>query len=298
MASRAIFFPPGPIGNPDEGRVPMDVRQIRLTIAYDGTDFAGWQIQPGLPTIQEAVEIALERMLGHRPQATGSGRTDAGVHAHGQVATFLTTARYEPAIFRNALNAFLPATIRIVHADEVPQAFHPTLDARSKRYRYRVDNATVADPLKFRFAHHVARPVDVLAMRSAAELLVGRHDFAAFQTVGSERVSTVRRVFACDVLRIDDEVHIEVEADGFLYNMVRAIAGTLILVGTGRWQPRRVGEVLRSRDRKIGGPTAPAKGLAKLWVNFDGPKFDPGWMRPADRSRHLPGTRPVAGSKA
>ncbi len=257
----------------------MDVRQIRLTIAYDGTDFAGWQIQPGLPTIQDEVESALEKILARRPQVMGSGRTDSGVHAHGQVATFLTTARYEPVIFRNALNAFLPDTIRIVHADEVSQAFHPTLDARSKRYRYRVDNAPVADPMSFRYACHVPRPLDVPAMRLAAGFLVGRHDFAAFQTVGSERVSTVRRIFACDVIRSGDEVRIEVEADGFLYNMVRAIAGTLILVGSGRWEPGRVEAVLKSRDRKIAGPTAPAKGLSKLWVNFEGPRFDPGWSR-------------------
>jgi len=258
----------------------MDVRQIRLTIAYDGTDFAGWQIQPGLPTIQEAVETGLEKMLARRPQLVGSGRTDAGVHAHGQVATFLTTARYEPVIFRNALNAFLPDTIRIVHADEVSQAFHPTLDARSKRYRYRLDNAPVADPMKLRFAHHVPRPLDVPAMRVAAGFLVGRHDFAAFQTVGSDRISTVRRIFACDVSRLDfeEEIRIEVEADGFLYNMVRAIAGTLILVGSGRWSAERVDAVLKSHDRKLAGPTAPAKGLSKLWVNFEGPKFDPGWM--------------------
>lgn len=256
----------------------MDVRQIRLTIAYDGTDFAGWQIQPGLPTIQDSVESALERMLGRRPQAMGSGRTDAGVHAIGQVATFLTSATYEPAIFRNALNAFLPDTIRVRHADEVSQAFHPTLDARSKRYRYRVDNGPVADPMKFRYAHHVPRPLDELAMREAASCLIGRHDFAAFQTVGSERVSTVRRIFACDVIRVDDEVQVEVEADGFLYNMVRSIAGTLILVGSGKWSPQRVADVLKSCDRKIAGPTAPAKGLTKLRVNFEGPRFEPGWM--------------------
>jgi tRNA pseudouridine38-40 synthase len=250
----------------------MDVRQIRLTIAYDGTDFSGWQTQPGLPTIQDAIETALERMLGRRPQIVGSGRTDAGVHAHAQVACFLTTALYDPAIFANAVNAFLPPTIRILHADEVSQAFHVTLDVVSKRYRYRVDNGPVADPMKLRHAHHVPVRLDAGRMRRAAGALVGRHDFAAFQTVGSERLSTVRNVFACDVERVDDEVHIEVEADGFLYNMVRAIAGTLILVGSGKWSEDRVGAILKSCDRKIAGPTAPAKGLAMLWVNYDRPR--------------------------
>jgi tRNA pseudouridine38-40 synthase len=257
----------------------MDVRQIRLTIAYDGTGYAGWQIQPGLPTIQESVENALEKMLGKRVQVSGSGRTDAGVHAFGQVATFLTTSRHDPVIFRNAANAFLADSIRVRFADEVSQAFHPTLDARSKRYRYRVDNASVADPTLLRYAHHVPRPLDIQAMQAAANFLVGRHDFAAFQTVGSERISTVRRIFACDVSRLDDEVRIEVEADGFLYNMVRSIAGTLILVGSGKWLPDRVLDVLLSYDRKLAGPTAPAKGLAKLWVNFAGNRFEPGWRK-------------------
>ena len=250
----------------------MDVRQIRLTIAYDGTDCSGWQTQPGLPTIQDSIETALERMLGRRPQIVGSGRTDAGVHAHAQVACFLTTARYDPAIFANAVNAFLPPTIRILHADEVSQAFHVTLDVVSKRYRYRVDNGPVADPMKLRHAHHVPARLDAGRMRRAAGALVGRHDFAAFQTVGSERLSTVRNVFACDVERVDDEVRIEVEADGFLYNMVRAIAGTMILVGSGKWSEDRVGAILKSCDRKIAGPTAPAKGLAMLWVNYDRPR--------------------------
>lgn len=247
----------------------MDVRNIRLKIAYDGTNFAGWQTQPGLPTIQDSIESAVERMTGQRPKLIGSGRTDAGVHAHAQVASFYTTARYAPTVFQNAINAFLPDTIRIIGADEVPQSFHPTLDSISKRYRYRIDNSPVADPLKWQYAHHMATSLDAKMMQVAAVYLVGRHDFAAFQTVGSERLSTVRRVLACEVFRRDSEVHVEVEADGFLYNMVRAIAGTLILVGSGRWSPERVGTILKSADRKISGPTAPAKGLAMLWVKYE-----------------------------
>lgn len=246
----------------------MDVRNIRLKIAYDGTGFAGWQTQPGLPTIQESIEIAIEKMTGQRPKLIGSGRTDAGVHAHAQVATFYTTARYSPDKFQNAINAFLPPEIRVINADEVPVTFHPTLDVISKRYRYRIDNCRTADPLKLRHCHHIPTPLDDDKMRRGASFLVGRHDFAAFQTVGSERLSTVRTIFACDVFRHADEVHIEVEADGFLYNMVRTIAGTLILVGSGKWSPERVAEILASADRKIAGPTAPAKGLAMLWVRY------------------------------
>lgn len=247
----------------------MDVRNIRLKIAYDGSLFAGWQTQPGLPTIQDSIESAVEKMTGIRPKLIGSGRTDAGVHAHGQVATFYTTAKYPPVVFQNAINAFLPDTIRIIRADEVHQAFHPTLDSISKRYRYCIDNGPVANPMKLQHTHHVFTQLDETRMLKAANYLVGRHDFAAFQTVGSERMSTVRRIFACDVIRVDSEIHVEVEADGFLYNMVRAIAGTLILVGSGKWTPERVGQILKSADRKISGPTAPAKGLAMLWVKYE-----------------------------
>jgi tRNA pseudouridine38-40 synthase len=156
----------------------------------------------------------------------------------------------------------------VLDADEVPVSFHPTLDALSKRYRYRIDNARIADPMKLQFAHHVPLRLDEQQMQLGANFIIGRHDFAAFQTVGSERLSTVRTVFACDVFRQQDEIQIEVEADGFLYNMVRTIAGTLILVGSGRWSPQSVSEIIASADRKKAGPTAPAKGLAMLWVRY------------------------------
>lgn len=250
----------------------MDVRNIRLKIAYDGTDFSGWQTQPGLPTIQDSIESALEKMIGQRPKLIGSGRTDAGVHAHGQIASFYTTAKYHPSKFQNAVNAYLPDTIRILNAEDVSVAFHPTLDAISKRYQYRVDNRPVLDPMGLRYAHHVVTPLDEKAMAEASLYLIGRHDFAAFQTVGSERVSTVRRIYACDVRRVGTEVQIEVESNGFLYNMVRTIAGTLVMVGTGKWEVERVRDIVASCDRKKAGPTAPAKGLAMMWVNYDQPR--------------------------
>ena len=246
----------------------MDVRNIRLKIAYDGTGFAGWQTQPGLPTIQESIEIAIEKMTGQRPKLIGSGRTDAGVHAHAQVATFYTTARYSPDKFQNAINAFLPPEIRVINADEVPVTFHPTLDVISKRYRYRIDNCRTADPLKLRHCHHIPTPLDDDKMRRGASFLVGRHDFAAFQTVGSERLSTVRTIFACDVFRHADEVHIEVEADGFLYNMVRSIAGTLILVGSGKWSAADLRAALEARDRARCGMVAPPDGLYLMQVDY------------------------------
>ncbi|RLT11836.1 MAG: tRNA pseudouridine(38-40) synthase TruA [Planctomycetota bacterium] len=250
----------------------MDVRHIRLKIAYDGTDFSGWQTQPGLPTIQDSIESALERMTGQRPKLVGSGRTDAGVHAHAQIASFYTVSQFQPVKFQNALNAFLPDTIRILDSDEVPIAFHPTLDVISKRYRYSVDNDRYGDPMAIRYAYHVGVPLNETEMVKASRYLVGRHDFAAFQTSGSERVSTVRRVFACEVMRLGSNFQIEVEANGFLYNMVRTIAGTLIMVGKGKWQAHQVQEILDSCDRRKAGPTASARGLAMLWVNYDQPR--------------------------
>ena len=239
----------------------MDVRNIRLKIAYDGTDFSGWQTQPGLPTIQDSIESALGKMIGQRPKLIGSGRTDAGVHAHGQIASFYTTAKYHPSKFQNAVNAYLPDTIRILNAEDVSVAFHPTLDAISKRYQYRVVST-----------YQAVSGAGQKGMSEAAVYLVGRHDFAAFQTVGSERVSTVRRIYGCDVRRVGTEIQIEVESNGFLYNMVRTIAGTLIMVGTGKWEVDRVRDIVASCDRKKAGPTAPAKGLAMMWVNYEQPR--------------------------
>lgn len=245
------------------------MRNIKLTIAYDGTDFHGWQRQPALRTVQSVLDEAIERLSGTRPNTNASGRTDAGVHALGQVVHFLTASRHGPDVFLKALNATLPRDVRVLDVAEVPQAFHATLDAKSKRYRYRIDNAPYASPFELRYAWHVFHRLDVDAMNRAGAALLGRHDFRSFETDWPNRLSSVRTIYDVDVQRLGDVVHIEVEADGFLYNMVRAIAGTLSMVGTGKRPEGWVSDVLQAENRVEAGPTAPARGLFMLRVNYD-----------------------------
>jgi len=245
------------------------MRNIKLTIAYDGTDFHGWQRQPALRTVQETLDEAIAKLTGARPNTNASGRTDAGVHALGQVVNFLTASRHPTEVFVRALNAMLPRDVRVLEAAEAPQAFHATLDARSKRYRYRIDNNQYASPFELRHAWHVFHQQDVDAMNRAARALIGRHDFRSFETDWPNRLSSVRTIFDVSVVREDRLVIIEVEADGFLYNMVRTIAGTLSLVGAGKRPESWVGEVLRAQNRIEAGPTAPARGLFLLRVHYD-----------------------------
>ncbi len=245
------------------------MRNIKLTIAYDGTDFRGWQRQPEQRTVQQVLDEAIEKLTGSRPHTHASGRTDAGVHALGQVVNFLSTSRHGPEVFIKALNAMLPRDLRVVDASEAPQAFHATLDARSKRYRYRIDNSQYASPFEQRYAWQLFHRLDIDAMNLGALALVGRHDFHSFETDWPNRLSSVRTIYDAVVIREGDLVFVEVEADGFLYNMVRAIAGTLSLVGTGKRPANWVGEVLRAENRIEAGPTAPAKGLFLLRVHYD-----------------------------
>lgn len=244
------------------------MRNIKLILCYDGTEFHGWQRQPSLRTVQEVLEEAIERLTGVRPTTTASGRTDAGVHAMGQVVHFLTASRHEPETFVRALNAMLPRDLRILDAAEMPQAFHATLDARSKRYRYTIDNARIASPFQLRYSWHVPKPLDAGAMGRAGASLLGRHDFRSFETDWPNRMSSVRTIFDVAVARDGDLVTIEVEADGFLYNMVRSIAGTLVLVGQGKRPESWVADVLAAQDRVEAGPTAPPQGLFLLTVRY------------------------------
>ena len=244
------------------------MRNIKLTISYDGTDFHGWQRQPGLRTVQNVLEEALEQLTQARPATNASGRTDAGVHALGQVVHFFTASRHSPEVFAKALNALLPRDLRVLEARDMPQSFHSTLDARSKRYRYVIDNATIASPFELRYSWHVIRRLDVDVMRLAGQALLGRHDFRSFETEWPNRTSSVRTIVDLEVSRSEPLVSIEVEADGFLYNMVRTIAGTLVLVGTGKRPPSWVGEVLRAENRVVAGPTAPPQGLFLVRVRY------------------------------
>jgi tRNA pseudouridine38-40 synthase len=244
------------------------MRNIKLTLCYDGTDFHGWQRQPRLRTVQQVLEEALEQLTGAHASTTASGRTDAGVHAKGQAVHLLTASRHSTETFVRALNALLPSDVRVLAAAEMPQSFHATLDAKSKRYAYAIDNGRIASPFQLRYCWHVPRPLDEAAMRRAGASLLGRHDFRSFETEWPNRMSSVRTIVDLTVERQGDAVTIEVEADGFLYNMVRSIAGTLVLVGKGKRPESWVADVLAAQTRVEAGPTAPPQGLCLLLVRY------------------------------
>jgi tRNA pseudouridine38-40 synthase len=247
------------------------MRNIKLIISYDGTEFSGWQRQPDRRTVQQVLEEAIGQLTGTVPISNASGRTDAGVHALGQVVHFYTCSNHKPQVFIKALNATLPVDLRVLEATEVPQSFHCTFDAKTKMYRYIIDNGPVADPFQRRYADHHYQRLDEQAMHRAAQSLKGRHDFHSFETNWPNRASSVRTITYIAVIRHGNQVWIEVEADGFLYNMVRSITGTLVLVGLGRRPESWVGEALQAENRSAAGPTAPPQGLFLVRVNYETP---------------------------
>jgi tRNA pseudouridine38-40 synthase len=244
---------------------------FKIVLAYDGTDYVGWQRQANGVSIQALIEQALRALDGRDVTVTGAGRTDAGVHALGQVAAFTIAREMTADGVARALNAHLPPAIRVLSAEETPPAFHPRFGARAKTYRYQLCNADVLSPFDRGRAWHVPGPLDVDAMRAAAQLLVGRHDFAAFQATGSSVSTTVRDLA---VSRIADcgsrMLCYEVEGSGFLRHMVRIIVGSLVEVGRGRQRPEWIGTLLASRDRTTAGPTAPPQGLFLVRVEYPG----------------------------
>lgn len=246
------------------------MRNLALTIAYDGTDFAGWQTQPNQRTVQETLEHAIAEFTGvERVRLNASGRTDAGVHALGQVANFYTAAPYPTEVVVRALNARMPPDIAIIAATERPESFDANKDAKRKLYRYVIHNGPIASPFMRRFAVHNKHPLDAAAMRRASACLVGRHDFHSFETEWPNRQTSVRTITHLSVNRGGEYVWIDVEADGFLYNMVRSIAGTLMDVGRRHIPESRVAEILHAEDRREAGPTAPAQGLFLVRVTYD-----------------------------
>lgn len=246
-------------------------RNIKLLLAYEGTDFHGWQRQPNLRTVQGQVEQAVRRVCQHQVDVVGAGRTDAGVHAAGQVASFRTTSEIPAVNLARAIGGRLPKDITLIHAVEVPLAFHATRCARGKLYRYTIHNATgrPVERLRQRYVYHFWQHLDVERMREAGQAFVGEQDFAAMASKGDEREHTVRTVYSCDVYRDYDEVRIDVEGRGFLYNQVRNMVGTLIEIGRGHWPVDCIPEILASKDRRRAGPTAPARGLRMEWVRYD-----------------------------
>jgi len=250
------------------------MRTIKLTLAYDGTAYAGWQVQPDEKTVQEVLEKAIEKVTGEQVRAIASGRTDAGVHALGQVVGFRTETALSADVLRRALNAELPRDVAVLAAAEASESFHPIRDAVKKRYRYVIHDGPVRDVFRLRYAWKYKTRLDDVAMARGARALLGKHDFSSFETSGAERADSIRTIFDVCLERgrggKEDLVTFEIEADGFLYNMVRAIVGTLVEVGRGAQEVAWVAHVLAAADRRVAGPTAPPQGLFLVEVDYGG----------------------------
>jgi tRNA pseudouridine38-40 synthase len=249
------------------------VRHIRLVVEYDGTSLCGWQRQANGPTVQAHLEDALARMLQHEVKVAGASRTDAGVHARGQVASFHTDRTIPVYGIRRGLNSLLPDTIAVRDASEVPAdvEFHPRHSATGKHYRYTVYLAAERSPRWRDRAWHHPEPLDVERMRAGARELLGEHDFAAFRAAGCTAKTTLRRIDEIAIAPQGDAVlAIDVRGNAFLRNMVRILAGTLVEVGEGRREPAQVAEILASKDRTRAGITAPAHGLELMEVRYEG----------------------------
>jgi tRNA pseudouridine38-40 synthase len=253
------------------------MRNLMITLAYDGTDFHGWQFQPELRTVQGCLEQALRRVLRHQVVVIGCSRTDSGVHAAGHVANVYTT---NPApvlgLFRS-LGSRLPKDMSAINMMEVPLTFHSTRSAVSKLYRYRIYNnhGRPCEHLLQRYTYHCWHLLDLEAMRTAAEAWIGTHDFTSLASAGSVRDSNVRTVLRIEICRLGREVVFDIEGSGFLYRQVRNMVGVLVEIGRGQWLPSRAKEVLDARDRSAAGPTAPARGLCLQWLKYDIPGLPP-----------------------
>ena len=267
------------------------MRNLKLTLSYDGSEFAGWQVQPGRATIQGAVASAVGRLTGENVLPQGSGRTDAGVHALAQVASFATASPIPTENWVKALNDILPASIRVLEVSEAAADFHARKSARAKTYRYRMYRGAIGPPFLARYVWHYPFPLQENNMAEAAGLVVGEHDFTSFAAVDPERlervennshgenrgttgdssggVMNVRTIFSSAWAREGDELIYTVRGNGFLHHMVRNLIGTYLLVGKGTLTPHDFGRILASRNRSAAGPTAPASGLYLVNVEYD-----------------------------
>lgn len=245
------------------------MRRIALIIEYDGTDYVGWQVQPNGVSVQEKIDDAFEKLIGERPVLHASGRTDSGVHALAQVAHFDTESRIPADKVCYALNTRLPGDIRIKASFEVPGDWHARFDVRQKHYVYRVDNGPHASAFTRNTALHVHYPLDIKRMNEAASLFLGEHDFGAFKSTGSKASTTVRTIFASEWKREGHLLEYHVAGSGFLYNMVRIMAGTMIRIGQGFEEPSLISAALEHAERAYAGDTAPAHGLMLRRVVYD-----------------------------
>jgi len=246
----------------------MAVRNIKLTIAYDGSKYHGWQIQPGRRTIQGELIEAISELLGWRVRVCGASRTDAGVSALGQIALIQIDSPIPTERLAKVINGRLPPDITVCEAVEVPLGFDVIGAVNRKLYRYTIFTGRVQPVLQISHCWHIPDKLDIAAMDAAAKMLVGTKDFKSFASGADRRENTVRTVFRCDVTGENDWVYVDVEGDSFLYNMVRNIVGTLVEVARGRWEPEKVLEILQARDRTAAGPLAPAAGLCLMRIEY------------------------------
>ena len=252
----------------------MKMRRIKLCIAYDGTAYHGWQQQNGRASIEGSLNKALAQLLPQeKPLITGASRTDAGVHALCNVGTFDTASRIPAANFPQALNHYLPEDIRVMAAEEVPERFHPRFTAHRKCYEYHIDPGRVPNPLRLRYCYNYSFPLDLGEMQRAADFLTGVHDFRSFVNPDSQVFQhggdAVREIYGIQVAERNGEIVISVSGNGFLYHMIRILAGTLLLVGRGKLAADAIPGILAARDRRAAGPTAPAKGLCLCALDYD-----------------------------
>ena len=250
------------------------MRNLKLVLAYDGSEFSGWQIQPDAITIQGSLASVIGRLTGEKVLPQGSGRTDAGVHALAQVATFATDSPIPTRNFLTALNDLLPSTIRVLQVTEMPSGFHARKSARGKTYRYRIYRSSVCPPFLSRYVWHYPYPLDHGAMQEAAARVVGKHDFTSFAAVDPERgredeeTGNLREIFGSAWQADGDEFVYTVHGSGFLHHMVRNLVGTFLLVGKGTLQPADISRILEARNRSAAGATAPASGLFLVHVDY------------------------------
>jgi len=246
----------------------MAVRNIKLTIAYDGSEYHGWQTQPGKRTIQESLTEAIQNLIGSDVRVFGASRTDAGVSALGQVALVQIDSPIPVENLTKAITHRLPTDIAVAEAVEVPQGFDVMGAVKSKLYRYTIFTGPLRPVLQIRHCWHLPAELDTAAMNEAAKIFVGKKDFKSFASADDQRRSSVRTIFRCDVTSEGDFVYVDIEGDGFLYNMVRNIVGTLVEVGIGKQNAEKIKQILEAKSRTAAGPIAPAAGLCLMWIKY------------------------------
>jgi tRNA pseudouridine38-40 synthase len=247
----------------------MAVRKIKLIVQYDGSGYRGWQVQPGEKTIQAALVEAVSSLIGRKTFVHGASRTDSGVHSLGQTALFETDSPIPTENFRDAINDRLPQDIVVTEATEASRKFDLISGPTNKLYRYTIYTGQLRPVMKINQCWHLPANLDIEAMQNAAKLIPGRKDFKSFASAKDKRETTVRTVFKCNVTAEENSVFIDVEGNGFLYNMVRNIVGTLVEIGIGRWEPDRITEIIEAKDRTAAGRLAPPNGLCLMWIKYD-----------------------------